>query len=503
MNYMKRAMTSVLRRKGKSTILFILIFVLGNVIAGAISVQQATSNVEKTIKDAVAPVATIEPDYEKLQDVEEPLELVTVEKVREIGQSQYVKSYDFSTRGMLSISPLKIHQTEALGQWGAKDFGAGGVSIKGVELAKVLDIEEKKIELTKGRVFTDAEISEGKNVMLISMQLAELNNLNVGDTVPLKNIVYDYGGIKGQDATSGEPEVKVIASEDVNLEIIGIFDPKIIIAPAGTEGEDNVKGGDMSKGWREAEAINKVYVPNKVVTKASEFQREKSMEQNPGMDPEDAKREEYYQPVYIIKNPEDMEKFKKAVLPILPKNYKIVTSSDGFDNIAGPILTMKSLATYTLYIAVGASLLILSLLIVLFLRDRKHELGIYLSLGEVKIKVMIQIVTEVIAVAFIAISLSLVSGNMIATAVSDGMVMNQMASSKKDGRFSEGYSYSSLNEAGYASEFSKDQILDAYSVKLDASYIGMFYLVGLSTIIISTAVPMIYILRLNPKKIML
>lgn len=47
MNYWKRAKSSIFRSKGKSLILFAVIFVLGNVIAGAIAIQQSTANVEK------------------------------------------------------------------------------------------------------------------------------------------------------------------------------------------------------------------------------------------------------------------------------------------------------------------------------------------------------------------------------------------------------------------------------------------------------------------------
>lgn len=50
MNYWNRALCSVTRRKGKSLILFAVIFVLGNVIAGSIAIQQSTQNVEKKLK---------------------------------------------------------------------------------------------------------------------------------------------------------------------------------------------------------------------------------------------------------------------------------------------------------------------------------------------------------------------------------------------------------------------------------------------------------------------
>ena len=68
MNYLKRAWLSVTRRKGKSLLLFIIIFILSNVIAGAVSIQQATQNVEKTIKNKMGATVTLRLDYENMKD---------------------------------------------------------------------------------------------------------------------------------------------------------------------------------------------------------------------------------------------------------------------------------------------------------------------------------------------------------------------------------------------------------------------------------------------------
>ncbi len=52
--------------RGKSAILFAVILILGNVIAGAIAVNQSTQNVEKQIKNQLGSLATIDIDYEAL-----------------------------------------------------------------------------------------------------------------------------------------------------------------------------------------------------------------------------------------------------------------------------------------------------------------------------------------------------------------------------------------------------------------------------------------------------
>ncbi len=92
----------------------------------------------------------------------------------------------------------------------------------------------------------------------------------------------------------------------------------------------------------------------------------------------------------------------------------VLIATDQYDSIAGPIESMSKLSKYVLFVAVIATVLITGLVVLLFLRDRKHELGIYLSLGERRGRVVGQILIEVMVVAFIGIMISLFSGNLLA-----------------------------------------------------------------------------------------
>ena len=65
--FLAACIKSVTRRKGKSFILFLVIFILGNVIAGAVAVQQSTMNVERETKKKMGNVATVEFDYEQFE----------------------------------------------------------------------------------------------------------------------------------------------------------------------------------------------------------------------------------------------------------------------------------------------------------------------------------------------------------------------------------------------------------------------------------------------------
>src|SRR5699024_5741952 len=102
MNFIKRGLLGITRKKGKSLILLAVIFILGNLISGAISIQQANSNVENNIKEKLGATATLEMDwleYEKLSMEEQEnfiFEEIGVDLIEEVGGISYVKYYDYT-----------------------------------------------------------------------------------------------------------------------------------------------------------------------------------------------------------------------------------------------------------------------------------------------------------------------------------------------------------------------------------------------------------------------
>ena len=512
MNFLKRAVLSITRRKGKSIILLVIVFILGNVIAGAVSVRQATANVEKNIKQRLGAVATIQWDYENLDKnnwIDEDgneigYDNVSVDVIRSIGELPQVKSFDYTVSIGLTAT-LKSYEEEQDDMQGSVIMSSksdANFSLKGVNYANsqentIFDIESGVMKLIDGRVFSEAEVSNGSYVGLISKELAELNNLRVGDVIPMKNIIYDYSEeFHGREVD--RPAAPIFAEQEVPIEVIGIFEP--IFAKNTTENNER----SMTQGmWQRMEFQNRIYVPVGAAIKESEFASEQSLKLY-----EDEMTEEniesynqiYYDPIYNLASPEDVEEFRQAAQSLLPKYQIIIASSDSYAQIAGAIVSMQSLSTIILYVAVFATILILSLLIILFLRDRKQEFGIYLSLGERRKNLILQVVLEVVAVAFIAISASLVSGNFVARGVSDMLITNQLASQPQD---KYNYYYNPFEYSDYGGSVSETEIVEAYDIGFDFIYIALIYVIGLGTIIVAAVGPMVYILRLNPKKILL
>jgi len=469
MNYLKRAFLSLTRRQGKSFILLLIVFILSNIMAGSIAISQASVNVEKTIKAQLGANATIELDWEKVQNWSQEewnnMKNITPEMVEQVGALPQVKYYDYNTETWLMSKTMKVYD---LNQIEPTDYNYFG--LKGVQLAEILDIAEGNATLVEGRVFTPEEISNGSNVGLISDKVAELNNLHIGDLIVFTNTYYTSLG------TTIEHELM--------LEIIGIFTPKI-------EQQSSKNMG----GWVDYSPFNRVYTPNKVPQAENDWQTTQYINEYP--DSNTQVGQIYITPTFVLNNPEDIESFKLEAQGFIEDYYKIKADSDAYDAVAGPITFIGDLSLTILYVAIGATILILGLVVILFLRDRKHELGVYLSLGERKWKVVSQIVIEVVAIAFIGITLSLFSGSWIAESTSQSMINMGVGAT-------EGTTDGGMVMPFYNGDYiSQEDVISAYAIEFNLDYVLVLYGVGLGTVLVSTIGPMIYILRLKPKKIMM
>ena len=511
MNFFKRAIISIKRRPGKTVILLLLVFILGNIISGAISIQQAVGNTEANLRRNLPAVATIEEDWEGAAAHERKtgewpmIGWMTPEAIRQIGSLPYVKEFDFSASVYEIFSrELKRVNVES-DENGNIDFESLGIeglerlSLTGVENPEILDLNAGIIELVHGRHFTEQEMQNfngSKSAAVISKEFADLNNLSVGSTFTLDNNVYDY---HDNNATNEEiyKDENRFDSESYEFEVIGIFEP-VAIPDTGNGWEDEL---------REIQIQNRIYVPNIVAETAIKFTDNVRSEHSGTSSDNEINDIPYNNIVYLLNDPMELTDFTKAALELLPEFWIVNDLSNTFENISSSMETLQWLASLVLWIAIGASILILSLLVTLFLRDRKYEIGIYLALGEKKIKVITQIMLEVLATGIIAITLSLFTGSLIAGNISENMIRRDLIASQQ-GDLSDMTGFVSVGGSDALAWFSNgemsvEEMLANYDLSVEATTIVLLYSVGVGTLLISTAAPILYIMRLNPKKIMM
>ncbi|MGX4686004.1 FtsX-like permease family protein [Vagococcus sp. JNUCC 83] len=515
MNFFKRALLSIQRRKGKSLILFLVIFILGNVMAGAIAIQQATKNVENNIKTKLGANATVSFNSDKINELEESGKDFDIKEpdskvYKEIGELKQVKFYDYSIIDIMQTKNIKNVEPSD-GSYSRASEGMYSFNIKGASRPELSDEQSKKINLVDGRNFKADEIKKGAAVAIISDKVAKENNIHVGDKVVFDRQVVHIS--QGNSGESGEMATET-KSKDYPIEIIGLFGVKELNIDKETNNDQKNTNQKMDQTIDLYERLNVIYLPNDYIEKTQTEMLEFSYDSFPDnyldenekvMDKETVLKEFAYKSVqatYVLNKPEDVEDFRLLGDQILKDNeltyYKIEASSDQFDSIAGPIKGMAKISRIVLIVSVIASIFIITLVTILFLRDRKHELGIYLSLGEQRIKVVAQIAIEVVLVALIAMTLSVFSGNMLAQGFSDSLMATEQPETTDENMVM--YNYGSAISDVNVTE---DDVISAYEIKLTPSYIVLYYVLGLVVVLLSTVVPLVYIMRLNPKKIMM
>jgi len=517
MNFFKRATTSILRRPGKSIILLLLVFILGSVIAGAISVRGAINNTDANLRRQMRPIVSVAFDHQAWEDEMEidwndpnvvwtnppPL---TVSHVREIADLSYVDFYDYMMFGWIQSFEFEQY-------WGdehswMEDWEPHGFSLRGTSNTELVQIEQEIFDLVQGRQFNDSELVPGaRTAAIVSEQFAELNNLTIGSTLELYNIIRRpnedemMGGIWGPELFAEE---NIYTKVTMEFEIIGIVEMP----------EDP----DSDQPWTRRENLNTLYIPNWAIEDLDErtsaaFQSswEEVDFENPWTMPEvdvgeDEEHETSVTPLFVLDDPADIDNFRTAAEDILPDFYTIEDLSSTFDDIASSMETMQGIANWILWVSIVATLLILSLLITLFLRDRRYEMGVYLALGEKKGKIVSQILMEVVVTSFVAITLAVFTGNIISGVMSRNMLRDALVEQANQDDDPWGWSgqWSIFDQFGIpTTNMSTDEMMDAFQISLSVETVGLFYIVGLGAVVLSTMAPVLYVVTLNPKKVLM
>ena len=482
MNSLRRALVSLSRQPVKSSIFLLLVFILGILISGTISVHHAIMNTNHNLRNRMPAVATIQHSYNY------EFNWLTRETIREIGNLPQVRLFDYTI-----TLPFDI-VAENLDPWlDLLDFdhwrmisGFGvELDISGVATVDFLDTRSDFLELVSGRSFTEEELSVKNDQfpVLIASGFAETNGLVVGSVFEVRVLIRDVteweDGSIGLDWNS-EPALSPVFP----LEVIGIFDP--ILAPLN----EHIDVGYFIYNRQASQLQHRMYVSNLVAQEMlDELVRELPL----------AYREESIQNIFLLNDPLDFEDFAEAVSNI-PGNWRAVDYSRGFDEISVAMVHLQDIADTVLMMACVATITIVSLLVLLFLNDRKHEIGVYLALGSSKRGIVFQIIVEVTTLALIAMTCALFIGNIVAENISHEMLRQELINPRVPNAPE---TVHWLEAGGYRFSMTHDEMLAAYEVRLGAREIAWFYVVGLGTIFIATVLPIAKIVKTNPKKVLL
>lgn len=479
MGIIKRTFTSLTKRLSKTFILLLIIFLLGNVIAGAVAVKNATGQLENSMKSQLGAKAKIDYDMSKAMSMmngDGDVDNVTSSKADEIGKLPEVKniSYDL-THHMGSENIKKYVGSSGMHQNGGESFH--DFNISGSNSKKSSSFESSSNQVIEG------EYPNKSTEALISKELADKNNIKVGDTVKFyAAVIEDMGNVT---VLTADPEVE--EKKDYEFTVSGFFKSK------------DMESSDQMKVMMAEMECNTIYTTIDVPKEIDDFQSAYYSKRD---NKSEGECRMPVTPTYELNSPEDIDSFKEKASKLIDTDvYKIETSKDSFDSVASSLTSMNKLSKGILIFGVVATVLILTLVLILFLRERKKEFGIYQALGENRAKTILQLLLEVLIIAVIAVSLSVFSGNFIAKNISEEMIKNQMTNTGEKSSVDGGIIIAGNSEP--LGTIDKDEITKNYNVEITKEYLIFFYGIMIGTVIISTILPSYYILRMKTRKILL
>lgn len=514
MNFYKRAITSIKRRPGKSMILLVLVFILGTIVTGAIAVENAITNTDANLRNSMRPIVSFEQDQNPDEGV--GIEPMTADHVRQIGALPQVSQYNYSTMARVGTPQLNNYEVEYFltAESIQNEFWFQGTSAE-----ELFEIRENILEIVNGRdSFTSEELNNSNTLppIMISQQLAQLNNLSVGSIIDLEfNVMRpqpaEFGLGGNWDDNWNMDSENIFATESFQFEVIGLFN---IVE------DENIEPGSseyMDAQFQAWQMNNTIFTPNHVAEQLNDFQITNMLEaarellDGTGMTVEEIFGADFgevtpVESVMELSDPRYLEEFRAMAEELLPEHWYVTDLANAFGDISSSMETMQGIARWILWVSLGATLLILSLLITLFLRDRRYEMGVYSALGERKAKVISQILLEIVATAFIGITLAVFTGSIISETMSRSMLRNNLIAqqeSANDNNIFNMFDGNNLERMGFSNDMTTDEMLEAFEITLNIQTVGMFYAIGLGAVVLSTIVPVLYIVTLNPKKVLM
>ena len=490
MNFLKRALTRVKAKKANSLILFIIFIVIINLIVAGLSIENATGKASELARQKLGGTVTLEFDVEKAMEELGQLdnvqrrgsliqrEPVTVEMAEKLASLDYVSSFNYLSSTTVFTDGFQYYSNEETEEVESEEVvnqgdqsartGMGSrflteISVEGTLYSELAhEFSDGSNQLMEGQHITSSNVDQP--VVLIEKRIAEINEFAVGDKLNLKS--------------SNEETV-------LEFEIIGIYETDIIY--------EQTTPFDIPI----MNPYNKMYVSYQYANLLKPHGEEEN--QITSMD----------SAIYFLDDPINIAKFNELALQsgLDLQVFKLDANDRLYQQMIGPINNVASVSQNVVILVSIAGAVILALILMLNMKERTFEIGVLLSLGENKGKIVGQIFVEVLIIAVIAFSLSQFTGGWIAQTVGNNLLERETTTSVEgSGQLEESKGGSGGIRGAFGSMFNQPQVDAAPITEIDVSVTAQemqqLGMIGLIIILLAIILPSASIFRYHPKTIL-
>jgi len=529
MNFVNRAFKNVTRKMSKSILLTLTFFLIGNLVIIGLGVSNASNSAKILTRKKMRAVVTYSLDYNKIWQYMESIEdedereefyqnypRITLGEAEEFLNDTRVKTANAVSTNMWYMDHKNSFDFVHLNNQAEESYGGeascwiddGGNErcyknptflIKSNMFSSMIEFEDGEFKIIDGRFYNDNEIKDGSLVCVISENLANYNGVSVGDDIVLSFAGSVFGAVNMSDEET-----------EAVFEVIGIFSHNHPVTPdssnfnycAPYENPDNM-----------------IFMPTTSTYMASLSYNQKVFDYNREQYPDDEYYDEDRRPTeenmmdntfienvtLLLSDPLDVDKFVDDYRNSLSQFTSLDANNEEFKKLAKPLDTLSMYANFIVSLVVINAVVIISLVTALTLKTREYEIGVLLSIGASKFKVIAQFFIELAIVAILGFTLSVVSGSLIAKKIGYKVLEYQIATSDIEEE-NDGFDYYGDFDpwsTNYATEITLDDLVDEYEVTVSPLIIAEIYILGLGIVFISVIIPSFMIMRYNPKKILM
>lgn len=383
MNFIKRAWLNLIAKKGRSALLIlvttaIMLFVLaGILIRGAAAT--ATENAKESVGATLTLSANREAAFKKMREESNsssgkptgrptltttPVKLSTAKKIAKLND---VSSYSATVSTSANAKGFDAIETSSSSTGGMRggfaSTSSGDITVSGVTTTSAnSNFSDGTYKITKGRGLTASDTGT-KNVVIES-ELAKEDGLSVGDTIKLK-------------ATTG-------TKKTYTLTIVGIYKAKSSSTASAMPGQSDPANtvftsytfANTLKGTKYAGTADSV--------------------------------------TFEVSKPSQVAAVKKAAKKLInTSKYSINSDDASYQTVKASMKSVTNIANKIVWLVAIAGTIILALIVILMIRERRYEIGVLLSLGEHRGKIIAQFFAELFVVLLISVGLAGIGGKFV------------------------------------------------------------------------------------------
>ena len=356
MNFLKRSFHSLVYHKKNTISIFFVFLILSTLILSGLSLNSACEQSLTEIRKNIGARIILTNSY-KVNLETDGRNATTLNRVEEMANFAEIKeiSYNLVLNGYaIDFEPLLTEEQEGL-------QGFGNIYLSGeTDSAKSEDFYFGEAQLLSGKHIEKTD----KKSALIHISLAEKNQLTVGDTITVKSRVND---------------------KEETLEIVGLFTTK--------------NSGEFSQELALDEPENKIYLDAET---AFELTGNTMISQA----------------IFELDDPAAADTVVKQAreLPTntVSENSIVYTIDDEeYRSVSGSLASMLNTSTIMVAASIIMGTIILTLLVILAMKSRDFEIGILLSIGEIKWRIILQMILEILVPVMLSITTALIISDFI------------------------------------------------------------------------------------------